>query len=142
MIGQRSAEGSQDKNVTSLVNPDALLRQGWSDRLPLQVLQMLRCSRGRTDFQRWIVRYEIARRNAVDAWLDITAPRPGADHHAEVERLREAARGRLRAEGRQTYIGAPDGLQAHVVAVALPEATAATTETAIETAWRTPCQSE
>ena len=88
--------------------------------------QMLRCNRGQTDFQRWMVRYEIARQKAVDAWLDITTPRLASDNHAlqaEVERLREAARTRLRAEARQSYIGAPDGLQAHVKAVGLPEAT-------------------
>ena len=86
-----------------------------------------------------MVRYEIARQKAIDAGLDITTPRPAADHHtllAEVERLREAARTRLRAEARQTYVGAPDKPQAHVNAVGLPEATAAMTEAAIETVWR------
>ena len=67
--------------------------------------QMLCCNRGQSDFQRWMVRYKIARQKAVDAWLDIATPRPdlaGAPVQAQVERLREAARARLRAEARQT----------------------------------------
>ena len=36
--------------------------------------QMLCCNRGQTDFQRWMVRYEIARQKAIDIWLDITMP--------------------------------------------------------------------
>ena len=69
---------------------------------------MLCCSRSQTDFQRWMVRYEIARQKAVDAWLDITTPRPdpaGAPVTAEVDRLRDAARERLQAETGQTYDG-------------------------------------
>ena len=42
--------------------------------------QMLRCSRGQTDHQRWMVKYEIARQKAVDAWLDATTPKPPPDH--------------------------------------------------------------
>ena len=55
---------------------------------------MLRCNRGETDYQRWMVRYEIARQKAADAWLDATTPRPiisEADVMAEIERLRAAA---------------------------------------------------
>ena len=65
--------------------------------------QMLRCNRGQTDHQRWMVKYEIARQKAVDAWLDATTPKPLAGDAAVVaqtERLREAARERLRAETR------------------------------------------
>ena len=93
---------------------------------------MLRCNRGQTDHQRWMVKYEIARQKAVDAWLDATTPKPAADHAdvvAQVERLREAARDRLRAE--------TDALAAAVAAVALPDAAEAMTQAAIETVWRT-----
>ena len=65
--------------------------------------QMLRCNRGQTDFQRWMVRYEIARHKAVDAWLDLTTPRTdvaaaAAAVVAEIDHLQDAARERLRAE--------------------------------------------
>ena len=45
--------------------------------------QLLRCNRGQTDHQRWMIKYEIARQKAVDAWLEATTPRP-ADDNAEV----------------------------------------------------------
>ena len=102
--------------------------------------QMLRCNRGQTDHQRWMVKYEIARQKAVDAWLDATTPKPPPDHAevtAQVEVLREAARERLRAEARRTWDGAPGGLAAAVAAVALPTATDAMREAAVETVWRT-----
>ena len=102
--------------------------------------QMLRCNRGQTDHQCWMVKYEIARQKAVDAWFDATTPKPAADHHevtAQVARLREAARDRQRAEVRRDWVGAPDGLAAAVAAVALPEATEAMTQAAVETVWRT-----
>ena len=86
------------------------------------------------DFKR-----EIARQKAVDAWLDLTTPRPdpaGGEVVAEIQRSREAAGERLRAEARQAYVGAPAGLQAHVNAVALPDETPAMTEAAVETVWR------
>ena len=57
--------------------------------------QMLRCNRGQTDHQRWMVKYEIARQTAVDAWLDATTPKPvegEAAVVAQIGRLREAAR--------------------------------------------------
>ena len=57
--------------------------------------QMLRCNRGQTDHQRWMVKYEIARQKAVDAWLDAITPRPPPDHAdvtAQVQALREHAR--------------------------------------------------
>ena len=44
--------------------------------------QMLRCNRGQTDHQRWMVQYEIARQQAVDAWLDATTPKPVAGEAA------------------------------------------------------------
>ena len=97
---------------------------------------MLLCNRGQTDFQRWMVRYEIARQKAGDAWLEITTPRPDpadAAVTAEVDRQRDAARERRRTEARQTYVGAPAGLQAHVDAVARLDAPDAMRETAIET---------
>ena len=53
---------------------------------------MLHCNCGQTDFQRWMIRYEIARRKAADAWLDITTPGPdpaGAPVTAEVDRLQD-----------------------------------------------------
>ena len=84
---------------------------------------MLRCNRGQTDFQRWMVRYEIAKQKAVDVWLDIATSRPDparAAVQAEAQRLREAARVRLQAEARQTYVGFLDGLQAHVNPIGLP----------------------
>ena len=97
--------------------------------------QMLRCSRGQTDLQRWI-----ARQKAVDAWLDHTTPRPdpaGAQVVVEAQRLRETAKDRLRAEARQTYVGgAPADLEAHVNAIGLPDATVAMNEAAVETVWR------
>ena len=101
--------------------------------------QMLRCNRGQTDHQRWMVKYEIARQKTVDAWLDATTPRPPLDHAdvtAQVEALREAARTRQRAEVRRTWDGAPGGLAAAVEAVALPEATEAMRKAAVETVWR------
>ena len=60
-----------------------------------------------------------------------------ADVTAQVEHLREAARDRLRAEVRRTWDGAPDGLAGAVAAVALPAATDAMREAAVETVWRT-----
>ena len=54
--------------------------------------QMLRCNRGQTNHQRWMVKYEIARQKAVYAWLDATTPRPAADSlcccHCRCFRLR------------------------------------------------------
>ena len=87
-----------------------------------------------------MVKYEIARQKAVDAWLDATTPRPPPDHAdvtAHLENLREAARERLRAEVRRTWDGAAGGLAAAVAAVALPAATDAMREAAVETVWRT-----
>ena len=57
---------------------------------------MLRCNRGQTDFQRWMVGYEIARQKAIDAWLDITTPKPDVAAAAaavatKIDRLRDAA---------------------------------------------------
>ena len=103
-------------------------------------LQMLRCNRGQTDHQCWMVKYEIARQRAVDAWLDATTPRPPPDHAditAQVEVLREAAWERLRAEVRRTWDGAAGGEAAAVAAVALPAATDAMREAAVETVGRT-----
>ena len=100
---------------------------------------MLRCNRGQTDHQRWMVKYEIARQKAVDAWLDATTPKPIAGEAAvtaQVERLREAARERLRAEARRDWAGPAAGLAAAVAAVALPEITEAMRQAAIETVWR------
>ena len=65
--------------------------------------QILRCNRGQTDHQRWMVKYEIARQKAADAWLDATTPKPivgEAAVIAQVTRLQEAARDRQRAEAR------------------------------------------
>ena len=87
----------------------------------------------------WMVRYEIARQKAIDAWMDITTPRPepaGEEVQAKVRRLREAAQARQRVEARQTCIRAPAGLEAHVNAVGLPEATEAMNEATVETVWR------
>ena len=50
--------------------------------------------------------------------------------------LRKAARERLRAETRQNWLGPPAGLQAHFDGIALPEATDAMRQAAIETVWR------
>ena len=101
--------------------------------------QMLRCNRGQTDHQRWMVKYEIARQEAVDAWFDATTPKPIAGEAAviaQVDRLREAARDRQRAEAGRDWAGAPGDLAAAVAAVAMPEATDAVREAAIETVWR------
>ena len=87
-----------------------------------------------------MVKYEIARQKAVDAWLDATTPKPAADHAdvvAQIERLREAAQERLRAEARRDWTGAADRLAAAVEAVALPAATDAMRQSAIESVWRT-----
>ena len=54
--------------------------------------QMLRCTRGQMGYQRWLIKYEIARTKAIEAWLDITTPRAAVDHLdvvAEVVRLRQ-----------------------------------------------------
>ena len=73
------------------------------------------------DIQRWMVKHEITKQKAIDAWLDLTPPRPdpaGTQVVAETQRFREAAaRDRLRAEAKQTYVGAPAGLEAHVNAI-------------------------
>ena len=102
--------------------------------------QLLRCNRGQTDHQRWMIKYEIARQKAVDAWLEATTPRPAVDHAdvaAQIERLRTAARDRARLEVRRDWVGAAEGLQAAVDAIALPEATEAMRQSAIESVWRT-----
>ena len=123
--------------LLSTLRPYYLVKDGQSVFF-YRFFQMLRCNRGQSYFQRWMVKYEIARQKAVDAWLDIPRPDPaGAVIQAEVDRLRQAARVRLRAEARQTYVGAPDGLQAHVNAVGLPAATDAMSDAALETVWRT-----
>ena len=44
-----------------------------------------------------MIKYEIARQKAVDAWLEATTPRPAVDHVdviAQIDRLRTAARDR------------------------------------------------
>ena len=88
--------------------------------------QMLRRNRGQTDHQRWMVKYEIARQKAVDAWLDATTPKPipgEAEATAQATRLQEGARERRRQEvRRRDWTGAPGGLAAAVEAVPLPEA--------------------
>ena len=97
--------------------------------------QMLRCNRGQTDYQRWLIKYQIARIKAID----ITSLRSGQNHAdvvAEVNRFRQAEHDRLRAELRQAWIGAPTDLQAAVDAVAEPAATDAMWEAARETIWR------
>ena len=86
-----------------------------------------------------MVKCEIARQKAVDAWLDATTPKPiagEAEVVAQVTRLQEAARERRRAEVRRDWAGAPDDLAAAVAALALPDATAAMREAAIEAVWR------
>ena len=68
-----------------------------------------------------------------------TTPKPIAGEAAvvaPVERLREAARDRQRAEVRRDWAGAPGDLAAALAAVALPEATEAMRQAAIETVWR------
>ena len=85
-----------------------------------------------------MVRYEIAWQKAVDAWLDIATPRPdpaGAQVTAEVQRLRDVARDRLRAEARQTYLVR---LQVLKLMSTLLECLkqCAMNEAAIETIWR------
>ena len=72
--------------------------------------QLLRCNRGQTDHQRWMVKYEIARQKAVDAWLEATTARPleaEAAVVAQLNRLREAARERLRLETRRDWPSPP-----------------------------------
>ena len=115
---------------------------------------MLRCNRGQSDFQRWMVRYEIARQKAVGqlmpGWTsqllepDIAgAPVQGSStgrsattsRSCSTSSTRRSSSTTLRAEARQTYIGAPDGLEAHVNAVAPPAATEAMSVAAIETVW-------
>ena len=101
--------------------------------------QMLRRNRGQTDHQRWMVKYEIARQKVVDAWLDATTLKPvvgEAAVAAQVERLREAARERLRAETRRGWAGPAAGFATAVEAVALPEIIDAMRQAAIETVWR------
>ena len=101
--------------------------------------QTLRRNRGQTDHQRWMVKYEIARQKAVDAWLDATTPKPlegEAAVVAQINRLREAARERIRQETRRDWVGAAGDLPAAVAAVALPEATDAMRQSAIESVWR------
>ena len=85
-----------------------------------------------------MVKYEIARQKAADAWLDATTPIIcEAAVNEQVECLRAAARERLRAEARQDWAGAPGGgLAAHLEAIALPEATEAMRQAAIEAVWR------
>ena len=101
--------------------------------------QLLRCNRGQTDHQRWMIKYEIASQKAVDAWLEATTPRPAADHAdvtAQVDRLRDAAHERRRLEVRRDWVGPQADLAAAVNAVARPEATDAMRHSAIEHVWR------
>ena len=101
--------------------------------------QLLRCNRGQTDHQRWMIKYEIARQKAVDAWLEATTPRPAADHAdvvTQIDRLRDASRDRQRLEVRRDWVGPPGELAAAVNAVARPEATEAMRHSAIEHVWR------
>ena len=105
--------------------------------------QLLRCSRGQTDhqrtWQRWMIRYEIARQKAVDAWLEATTPRPAVDHAdvvTQIDRLRDAARDRQRLEVRREWVGPAGELAAAVNAVVRPEATEAMRHSAIEHVWR------
>ena len=88
--------------------------------------QMLQWNRGQTDHQRCMVKYDIACQKAVDSWFDATTPKPVAGEAAvitQVNRLREAARDRQRAETRRDWAGAPGDLAATVAAVGLLEAT-------------------
>ena len=101
--------------------------------------QLLRCNRGQTDHQRWMIKYEIARQKAVDAWLEATTPRPlvgDADVVTQIDRLRDAARDRQRLEVRRDWVGPAGELAAAVNAVARPEATEAMRHSAIEHVWR------
>ena len=70
------------------------------------------------------------------SWLHCGPNPASAEVVAEVERLCTAARDRLRAETRQAYVGAPNGLAAAVAAVALPAANPAMTEAVVETVRR------
>ena len=86
-----------------------------------------------------MIKYEIARQKAVDAWLEAITARPleaEAAVVAQLNRLREAARDRLRLETRRDWVGPPGELAAAVNAVALPEATEAMRHSAIEHVWR------
>ena len=101
--------------------------------------QLLRCNRGQTDHQRWMIKYEIARQKAVDAWLEATTPRPlvgDADVVTQIDRLRDAARDRQRLEVRRDWVGPAGELAAAVNTVARPEATEAMRHSAIEHVWR------
>ena len=86
-----------------------------------------------------MVKYEIVRQKAVDAWLEATTPRPleaEAPVVAQLNRLRDAARDRLRQEARRDWVGAPGDLAAAVAAIDRPEATDAMRHSAIEHVWR------
>ena len=64
-----------------------------------------------------MVKYEIARQKAVNAWLDATTPKPipgEAEVTAQVTRLQEGARDRRRQEVRRDWVGAPGDLAAAV----------------------------
>ena len=99
---------------------------------------MLRCSRGQTDFQCWMVRYEISSQKAIDAWLDATTPKPiigEAAVTAETNRLRDVGHERLRTDTRQAWLAPPGGLHAHFDGIARPEVTDAMRQTAVERVW-------
>ena len=101
--------------------------------------QLLRCNRGQTDHQRWMVKYEIARQKAVDAWLEATTARPlegEAAVVAQINPLRDAARECIRLETRRDWVGPPGELAAAVNAIERPEATEAMRQSAIEHVWR------
>ena len=86
-----------------------------------------------------MIKYEIARQKAVDAWLEATTPRPAADHVdvvAQIGPLRDAARDRQRLEVRRDWVGPQAELAAAVNAVVRPEATEAMRHSAIEHVWR------
>ena len=86
-----------------------------------------------------MIKYEIARQKAVDAWLEATTPRPPVDHAdvaARIEHLRDAARDRQRLEVRRDWVGPQAELAAAVNAVARLEATEAIRHSAIEHIWR------
>ena len=73
-----------------------------------------------TDYQRWLMKYEIVRNKVIEAWLELATPRPAVDHAdvvAQVGRLRQAER----VEVRQTWVGAPDDCKQLLILLQNPQ---------------------
>ena len=120
-------------------NTQAILCQGPPVCVPVPLLPAAAMQQRSDRPPEVMIKYEIARQKAVDAWLEATTQRPAADHAdviVQIDRLRDAAHERQRLEVRRDWVGPPADLAAAVNAVARPDATDAMRHSAIETLWK------